>query len=222
MSSDNRSGEIRQAIRDRIAEERANWESLVAEVDPDWVTEPGAMGEWSFKDAVAHIAGWRQRWVDELVATVQGTPIPTYDWPYTYEESEEQSPEGDAKTEAINEWLFDQSRKRTYDQVLAQISLQSTTMQAAVDLMPDELIEGTDTVAGSSGRSLVNSLRNGDAFSHYQEEHEPEIRAWLDRRRTGEVSAESGSPATTCGECGGAIEQDDLVCPHCGISLISG
>lgn len=25
-----------------------------------------------------------------------------------------------------------------------------------------------------------------------------------------------------CANCGGAIGADDLVCPHCGISLVSG
>lgn len=25
-----------------------------------------------------------------------------------------------------------------------------------------------------------------------------------------------------CANCGGAISADDLVCPHCGISLVSG
>ena len=27
---------------------------------------------------------------------------------------------------------------------------------------------------------------------------------------------------TACPECGGEISQCDLVCPHCGISLVSG
>lgn len=27
---------------------------------------------------------------------------------------------------------------------------------------------------------------------------------------------------TVCPECGGEISQSDLVCPHCGISLVSG
>lgn len=26
----------------------------------------------------------------------------------------------------------------------------------------------------------------------------------------------------TCANCGGAIGDDDLTCPHCGISLVSG
>jgi len=27
---------------------------------------------------------------------------------------------------------------------------------------------------------------------------------------------------TVCPECGGEISQADLVCPHCGISLVAG
>jgi YHS domain-containing protein len=30
------------------------------------------------------------------------------------------------------------------------------------------------------------------------------------------------SDETTCAECGGVISQEDLVCPHCGISLAAG
>lgn len=29
-------------------------------------------------------------------------------------------------------------------------------------------------------------------------------------------------PAPVCGECGGAIRPDDVVCPHCGTSLAAG
>lgn len=40
--------------------------------------------------------------------------------------------------------------------------------------------------------------------------------------RPDEGPAEQGLPPATCGECGGVIQQDDLVCPHCGISLVAG
>jgi YHS domain-containing protein len=33
-------------------------------------------------------------------------------------------------------------------------------------------------------------------------------------------SAKSSPP--TCAACGGSISQDDLICPHCGVSLAAG
>jgi Cu+-exporting ATPase len=33
-------------------------------------------------------------------------------------------------------------------------------------------------------------------------------------------SAKPAPPA--CAHCGGSISQDDVVCPHCGLSLVSG
>jgi hypothetical protein len=220
MSSDTGSATKKQAVLDRIATERSIWEALVAEVDPAWAIEPKAIGDWSFKDVVAHLAGWRQRFVDDVVAVVQGTPAPALDWPYTWEESEEQTPEGEARTQAINDWLYTQSRDRTYAQVLAQYALQWTTLRAAVELMPDALVERRDAIARLGGQSLAEALLGDDAFSHFHVEHEPEIRAWLANRREGGPSAEDEPP--TCANCGGVISQDDLTCPHCGVSLVAG
>ena len=35
-----------------------------------------------------------------------------------------------------------------------------------------------------------------------------------------QYSAKSSPP--TCAGCGGSISQDDLICPHCGVSLAAG
>ena len=35
-----------------------------------------------------------------------------------------------------------------------------------------------------------------------------------------QYSAKPSPPA--CANCGGSISQDDLVCPHCGVSLAAG
>jgi hypothetical protein len=188
MSSDSGSATKKQAVLDRIAKERSTWDALVAEVDPAWAVEPNAMEEWSFKDVVAHLAGWRQLFVDELVAAVQGTPVPPQIWPFAFDWSEEGKPEGDANVRAINVWLTEQSRDRTYDQVLAHTSLQWTMMQAAIDLMPDELVERSDVIASLGGHSLAEALLGPNAFSHFHVEHEPEIRAWLARQRAGGLS----------------------------------
>jgi YHS domain-containing protein len=35
-----------------------------------------------------------------------------------------------------------------------------------------------------------------------------------------QFSSQPSPPA--CANCGGSISQDDVVCPHCGISLVAG
>lgn len=220
MTIDTGSASTKQAVLDRLADEQAAWDALVAEVDPAWAGEPNAIGAWSFKDVVAHLNGWRQRFVNDIVAAVQGTRPPALGWPYAHEETEEDTPEGDAKTQAVNDWLYEQSRHRSYDQALAEAALQWTMLRAAVALMPDDLVERGGAIAGLGGQSLAEVMLGPDAFGHFHEEHEPEIRQWLTRRRaTGSVDSDE---PPTCANCGGVIGPDDVVCPHCGISLVAG
>lgn len=223
MHTSNGTGVDRKAIRERLDQERAHWESLVAEVDPAWASEPNAIGDWSFKDVVAHLSAWRQRFVDELVAAAQGTPVPDLGWPHPAESTNEDEPGGEARLQAVNDWMYEQSRARTYDQVLAQASLQWTIMREAVDLMPDDLLARRDAIPMLNGESIAASLLNPALFSHLREEHEPGIREWLARRREQSETAPSEElPPATCIECGGVIEQGDVVCPHCGIPLAAG
>ena len=220
MSTGNGSSSTKQAVLDRLAAEQAAWDALVAEVDPLWAVEPNAVGAWSFKDVVAHISGWRQPFVNDAVAAAQGTRPPTLDWPFTREETEEQTPEGEEKTQAVNDWLYEQNRHRTYDQVLAEAALQWTMLRTAVELMPDDLIERRDAIGALGGESLAGAMLGPDAFGHFHEEHEPEIRQWLATRRDSAPIDPEEPP--TCANCGGVIAPEDFVCPHCGVSLVSG
>ncbi len=46
-----------QCLR-HVREERARWEALLAQVGGEHMLQPGAMGEGTFKDLVAHLNGW--------------------------------------------------------------------------------------------------------------------------------------------------------------------
>ena len=48
-------------LLEAIEREREAWEALLAEVGEDRMLEAGPMGEWTFKDLVAHLNGWRAR-----------------------------------------------------------------------------------------------------------------------------------------------------------------
>lgn len=56
-------GAYKQRCLRHAREERARWEVLLAQVGSEHMRQPGALGEWTFKDLVAHLNGW---WYDEL------------------------------------------------------------------------------------------------------------------------------------------------------------
>ena len=71
----------RTHVLDRIEREHEAWRALVEEVGRDRMTEPGPMGEWSFKDLAAHLLGWRQRTVARFEAAAAGREEPKPPWP---------------------------------------------------------------------------------------------------------------------------------------------
>src|SRR3712207_9051846 len=85
-------GQVLQAIE----RERDAWETLLVEVGESRMLEPGAMGEWTFKDLVAHITGWRARSLRRLEAAANGQPEPDPVWPANRVSDDE-----------INDWIQD-------------------------------------------------------------------------------------------------------------------
>lgn len=45
---------------------------------------------------------------------------------------------------------------------------------------------------------------------------------WTDGTDRTDRLGESPAPPPTCANCGKPIGQDDVVCPHCGVSLAGG
>jgi hypothetical protein len=43
-----------------IHKEWAKLENFLASLTPEQMTQPGAIGDWSPKDVLAHLAGWQQ------------------------------------------------------------------------------------------------------------------------------------------------------------------
>ncbi len=62
-------------LLDCIQQQRTAWDAFVAAVDEAHMEAPGAMGDWTFKDVVAHLTTWRQRSI-ALLATAQRDELP--------------------------------------------------------------------------------------------------------------------------------------------------
>lgn len=148
----------------RVRAERASWQALLAEIGAERMEQPGPMGQWTFKDLVAHLTGWRERTIRRLEAGPDREP-PT-PWP------------GDlADDDAIDDWIYERNRDRSLREVLAEGDASFDRLAAALAALPDEDVTAPGRFAWLEGQPLVAS----DFFGHLHEEHEPSIRAWLAR-----------------------------------------
>ena len=158
-----------EARRDRLIENiesvRARWRQLVADVGPDRLELPGAMGDWTFKDVAAHLTAWRRRTVYRLEAAAQGAPEPAPRWPAEL---------GNAEDDPINAWIHDQTTHRPAEELLAEADTTYDDFIAAVRALPIEAVTTPGHYPWLEGESLADS-----DFGGHLDEHEPGVRRWL-------------------------------------------
>ena len=156
-------------LLERIRTKQQAWRELVAEVGRDRMNEPGPMGEWTFKDLVSHLAGWRNRTIARLEAAGRGEPEPANPWPDGLADDDDDS---------INAWIHDRDRDRSLDDLLADYDSSFDRLAAAVAALPNDVATNPDFFPWMEGTAVVD----GDFFSHLDDEHEPSIREWLATR----------------------------------------
>lgn len=155
----------KEQLLEQTRHERALWDELLAEVGPEHMEQPGAMGEWTFKDVIAHMTAWRTRTLARLNAARAGTVPEATPWPE------------DLDTEEINEWIYNTNRDRPLeDVVLESYRVFDQIVETTAALSEQDLTE-PQRFDWMEGRPLGETLR--DSFEHYHGEHEAGLRAWL-------------------------------------------
>jgi hypothetical protein len=142
----------RQRLIDHVRDVQQRWRRLAADVPDDRMEEPGAMGEWTFKDVAAHL-------------TACGDPQPPSPWPAAL---------GNAEDDPINAWIHDQHKDRPLPEVLAEADRVYDDFAAAVVRLPAEILIDADRFDWMEGVALAD----GD-FGGHLGEHEPDVRSWL-------------------------------------------
>jgi hypothetical protein len=155
----------REALIERIEGVRERWRRLVADVGPDRVEQPGAMGDWTFKDVAAHLTAWRRRTVARLEAAARGEPEPPPPWPAEL---------GGAEDDPINAWIHDRTKDRPASELLADADAVYDDFIAAVRSLPLDAVTSPGRYPGLEGQSLAAA-----DFGGHLDEHEPDVRRWL-------------------------------------------
>ena len=156
----------RARLVQHVREGQRRWRQLVADVGTR-TDEPGAMGEWTFKDVAAHLTGWRRRTIARLHAAARGEPPPPNPWPHEL---------GDEEDDPINAWMHEQTKDLPADEILADADAAYDDLVAAVDALPDEVLTDPRRFEWMEGVALAD----GEFMGHF-EEHEADVRRWLGR-----------------------------------------
>ncbi len=149
-----------------LRNEQAAWEALLDEIGEAHMTQPEVAGGWSIKDIVAHLTGWRRRTVRRFQALLKHAPDFSPPWPPELREDDE-----------INAWIYESNRDRPLAEVLSKSRDVFQQLVETLDAFSEEELQDLRRVLGLEEEPVSGSL----FFAHFHQEHEPDMRAWLEK-----------------------------------------
>lgn len=156
-----------------LQEEYRQWQDLLAAIGSSRMEQPGADGHWSIKDLVAHLTGWQYRLNSHIGAAHRNEPEPPPPWPAHLQSDDE-----------INGWIYEANHERPTSAVLADSQQMFQQLFTVMQALPADV--RTETVIAGGKEYYVVWLGDkrfppGEFFYHFRDDHEPAIRAWLER-----------------------------------------
>jgi hypothetical protein len=156
---------------DIMRSERAQWETLLSEVGMTRMELPGAAGEWSVKDIVAHITAYEQGLVEWLSAASCGETVefPVLDHP---------------DLDYCNQLIYSVNRSRSLQDVLKESEEVFQELNRIVTSLSEEELLDPDKTAWfvvhrwKEARPLWRCIAD-DSYNHYKQ-HVESVREWLD------------------------------------------
>ncbi len=161
----------RAALLDAVRGLREELERVVAEAGEARMEQPGSFGEWTFKDLIAHLTGWRQTTAARLEAGLRGEE-PVFPWPDHLDEEDD--------LDEINRWFYETNRDKPLAAVLRESRETFERVARAIAALPEDDLLEPGRFPWLGEHALGPAVVRG-TLGHYHEEHEPDIRAWLAR-----------------------------------------
>lgn len=163
----------KDGLLERIERERALWDDLVVEIGEDRMLLPGAAADWSFKDVVAHLNGWRIVTLARLDAARNHSNPAAPPWPTHFDHNSEED------LDKINDWIYQAYRDRLLGEVLGEYRQSFQRMRDATAALSDQELNEVDRYPWLAGYRFADVITA--SFEHFHEEHEPILREWLAR-----------------------------------------
>ncbi|WP_165423272.1 ClbS/DfsB family four-helix bundle protein [Ktedonosporobacter rubrisoli] len=152
-----------------LQSEQAAWEALLNDIGEAKMIEPGVAGGWSIKDIIVHLIGWQKREVSRFQAALKHQPPPEPFWPSHLRTDDE-----------INAWMVASNKDRSVSAILEEDRAVFRELVETLEAFPEEeLLDPKRFDWFNEGETLGGAF----FFSHFHDEHEPDIRAWLSKHQ---------------------------------------
>jgi len=163
-----------QLLRD-IQTERRRLENCLSELTNDELEQPGAAGDWSVKDILAHLAAWERLLLEWYQAGLQGG-------------SPAILPVGMSrnKIDSLNQAIYEKNKDRPLDEVISGFRKSYEQVLAAVEAMPADDLFGHGRFDWT-GPLLWADYVAGNTCNHY---------AWARAQIRKRVNPTPDSPGT--------------------------
>ncbi len=147
-----------------IEKTRAEWDAIIAQIEPARVTEPGVVGDWSVKDIIAHVI-WGER---EMVGVIRSRALVGSDlW--------------NLPTDQRNAAMVEESRGRSLDEILKENPTLYQGLMAQIKMLKDEELNDAKYFRDMPSNWIPWQVIQGNTWTHYPE-HVAHIRTWLARK----------------------------------------
>lgn len=167
-------GSSKQGLQAVLWRMRAEQERLIAEAGPVRMELPGAAGDWTLKDVIAHLSAWRWWSVARMEAAVQGggeAPVPPW--------GDDLSEEDEAGVDQINQQFYERDRTKSVDQVLRESRETFDRFEEALFALSEEQIFEAGRYPWLEGYALADVVLG--SAGHLFQEHALPINLFLAR-----------------------------------------
>ncbi len=181
----------KEEILDAMRAGYSEWLAELESVPDGCMTEPNAVGTWTIKDVVAHIAS-EHRWLTAQLEAAAHRQLPAAMACY----GQDTSPPLDvniANNQERNEWNYARHRDWPLDNVLAEAEFAFNWLLRMIEELPETAFEAAYTTANYDNINHVRPAAPGDGFrfplwrllyngtaEHYPA-HVQDVRDWLNR-----------------------------------------
>jgi len=155
---------------------RAELERLIAKAGPERLDLPGAMGDWTIKDAIAHLTAWRWWSVARMEGAVRDAePSPPWGSGLSEERPED--------IDRINQQFYEATRQQPLTATLRDSRESLDRLEAALLALPERVLLAADRYPWLGGYPAA-AIVTGSA-EHLFIDHAPGIIAVLARNDRG-------------------------------------